>query len=93
MRIATLIGLACMAGTLIGCASMRSSSPGRSVDFVASNPDSVLLDFAARPEGELTVANATADQQCQLFHRSGATLESLNVRDAGIIRGTYRCRN
>jgi len=93
MRIATLIGLVCMAGALSGCGMCRTASgSGTSVEFVASNPDSVLLDFRARPPGELTAANATADQQCQLFNRPGAVLESLNVRDEGVIRGAYRCR-
>jgi hypothetical protein len=90
MRIATIVSLAFMAGALTGCGS---SGSGHSIEFVASNSDSVLLDFAARPAGELVAANETATQQCNLFHRSTAVLESLNVRDEGTIRATYLCKN
>jgi hypothetical protein len=91
MRIATIFSVIFVAGALSGCG--YHGAPGGSVAFVASNSDSVLLDFAARPPGELVAANDTATQQCQLFHRSTAVLESLNVRDEGIIRATYLCRN
>jgi hypothetical protein len=90
MRIATIVSMIFVAGALSGCGN---GAPGHSVEFVASNSDSVLLDFAARPPGELVAANDTATQQCQLFHRSSAVLESLNVRDGNIIRATYLCRN
>jgi hypothetical protein len=88
MRIATIASLICLAGVLVGC----SHGPGGSVEFVASNPDSVLLDFAARPPGELAIANDTATQQCQLFSHRSAVLEALNVRDEGVIRATYLCQ-
>jgi hypothetical protein len=91
MRIATIVSVICVAGALTGCG--YSGAPGGSVEFVASNSDSVLLDFAARPPGELAAANDTATQQCQLFHRSAAVLESLNVRGGNTIRATYLCRN
>ncbi|MGA3004400.1 MAG: hypothetical protein ABSE20_22020 [Acetobacteraceae bacterium] len=87
MRTAARICLMLMAGALAGCQSSNG------VEFVASNPDSVLLDFRANPPGELTTANDTAAQQCQIFNRRTAVLESLNVRDAGVIRATYLCRN
>ena len=48
---------------------------------------SVLLDFPANPPGELTTANDTAVQQCQIFNRRTAVLESLNVRDEGVDPG------
>ncbi len=59
---------------------------------MSSSPDTVLLDFAARPPGELEAADATAVQQCQLFHRNGAIRESLTIRREGVIRATYVCR-
>jgi hypothetical protein len=86
MRIATILSVLCVAGALAGCGSSG-------VEFVASNPDSVLLDFPASPPGQLVTVNDTALQQCQLFNRHTAVLESLNVRDAGVIRATYLCRN
>jgi hypothetical protein len=103
MRIATVAGLLCVAGALGGCGSNVSvfspsswfagtARPGQTVEFVSSNPDSVLLDFGARPSGELAFASDTATQQCHLFHRGDATLESLNVRSEGTVRATYLCR-
>jgi len=86
MRTATIVSLIFMAGALSGCAS------GNGIEFVASNPDTVLLDFAARPTGQLVTANETATQQCQIYSRRTAVLESLNVRDEGIIRATYICK-
>ncbi len=91
MRTATIVSLICVAGALIGCDG--GSGNGRTVEFVASNPDSVLLDFRARPVGELAYANETATQQCQIFHRNVAVLESLNVRRGNTIRATYLCKN
>jgi hypothetical protein len=88
MRIAAVVGLIVVAGALSGCAG----SAGHSVEFVASNSDSVLLDFNARSPGELSYANETAAQQCQIFARPVAVLESLNVRREGTIRATYLCK-
>ena len=96
MRTVTIVSLLCLAGALSGCnaGGMFSSRPsGNSVEFVASNTDSVLLDFAANPPGELAAANQTAAEQCQIFSRSTAVLESLNVRGEGTIRATYLCKN
>lgn len=94
MRIATIVSLVCVAGALTGCGIFSSSTPGHTVEFVASNPDSVLLDFGARPPGELVAANDTATQQCQIFSRKTAVLESLNTRGEGrTIRATYLCKD
>jgi hypothetical protein len=87
MRTAARICLILMAGALAGCQSSNG------VEFVAANHDSVLLDFSANPPGGLTTANDTATQQCQIFNRRTAVLESLNVRDEGVIRATYLCKN
>jgi hypothetical protein len=92
MRIATIVSLLCAAGVLSGCGMFQSSHSGGSVEFVASNRDSVLLDFAGKPAGELMAANDTATQQCQIFSRGTAVLESLNARNDGMIRATYLCR-
>jgi hypothetical protein len=89
MRTATIVSLICVAGALGGCGWNRSG-----VEFVASNPDSVLLDFPAAPPGDLAAANDTATQQCQIFSRRTAVLESLDVRgEGGLIRATYLCRD
>ena len=87
MRSTAGICLMLMAGALAGCQSHSG------VEFVAANPDSVLLDFPANPPGGLTTATDTATQECQIFNRRTAVLESLNVRDEGVIRATYLCRN
>lgn len=91
MRNATIASLVCMVAALSGCNA--ASGPGNSVAFVASNPDSVLLDFSARPQGELVFANEAAAQQCQIFNRRTAVLESLNIRNDSTIRATYLCKN
>lgn len=93
MRAATLVILSGAAGALTGCASgMNGARHGQTVEFVASNADSVLLDFGFRPEGEMSYAQAAADQQCGIFHRDMAVLESLNTRGDGRIRATYLCK-
>lgn len=92
MRTATIVSLICVAGALSGCGMNFSMAPGHTVEFVASNPASVLLDFSGRPPGELVVANDIATQQCQIFSSKTAVLESLNVRDEGKIRATYLCK-
>lgn len=95
MRIATVVGLFCVAGALTGCSTFNSmfssAKPGSTVEFVSSNADTVLLDFGARPAGEVTYAGQVAAQQCKLFGRGGAALESLTVRTEGTIRATYLC--
>jgi len=87
MRTATIVTLICMAGALGAC------SHGGPIEFVSSNPDSVLLDFAASPPGLLTASNDAATQQCQIYTRRTAVLEALNVRgQGGTIRATYLCK-
>ena len=98
MKTATIVVLSGMAGILTGCGGfdsypgMNAGKAGRTVEFVASNADSVLLDFSARPEGELNYAQSAANQQCGIFHRNVAVLESLNTRSDGRIRATYLCK-
>lgn len=87
MRTATIVTLLCMAGAVVGCSH---TGP---VEFVSSNPDSVLLDFVAKPPGQLSAANDTATQQCQIYSPKTAVLESLNTRgEGGLIRATYLCQ-
>jgi hypothetical protein len=94
MRIAILAGLVCSVGALGGCGASgqwaSAGTPG-GVQFVSSSPDAVLLDFVARPPGGLAKANESASQQCHMFHRGEALLESLNVRDGATIRASYVC--
>lgn len=92
MRKATVATLICLAGALAGCSYVPSgSTPGSTVDFVSANADSVLLDFNANVKGELDASREIATQQCGIFHRGAASLESLNVRTPGTIRAAYRC--
>jgi len=86
MRIATIVGLFCVAGALTGC------SGGHNIEFVASNPDSVLLDIRGYPQGDLAVVNSAATQECQVYSRRLAVLESLNVRNDHWFRATYLCK-
>ncbi len=93
MRTATIVSLICVAGALSGCGHrMMSSQPGSTVEFVASNPDSVLLDFRGPPPGELAAVTEAATQQCQIYSQNVAVLESLNVRRDDTIRATYLCK-
>ena len=98
MKTATIVILSCVAASLCGCERVNTMfgmgpfTPGRTVEFIASNPDSVLLDFASRPEGELAYAQDVANQQCNIFHRNLAVLESLNTRSDGRVRATYVCK-
>ena len=93
MKTAMLVILSGAAAALTGCAyDMNAARPGRTIEFVASNADSVLVDFGFRPEGEMSYAQAAADQQCGIFHRDMAVLESLNTRGDGRIRATYLCK-
>lgn len=97
MKTATLAILGCVAASLCGCDTMGSmigmgpDRAGRTVEFIASNPDSVLLDFASRPPGELAYAQDVATSQCGIFNRHAAVLESLNTRSDGRVRATYAC--
>jgi hypothetical protein len=88
MRTAAIVSLLCVAAAVSGC----NTYSGHSVEFVSSNPDSVLLDFNGKPTGELSAANEAAVQQCHIFTNRTAVLESLNVRDGDTIRATYLCK-
>jgi hypothetical protein len=93
MRTATFASLVFMAAALSGCSSGgMAPSSGQGIAFVASNSDSVLLDLSARPPGDLTAARDAAAEQCRIFNRNTAVLESLNTRSEGTIRATYLCR-
>jgi hypothetical protein len=88
MRTATIVSLICAAAALSGCGWQ-----GHNVEFVASNPESVLLDIPSRPPGELVVANEAATEQCRIYSPRTAVLESLNTRgEGGVIRATYLCK-
>ena len=49
MRTATIVSLICVAGALSGCGGVLRT--WQIVEFVASNPDSVLLDFRGEAAG------------------------------------------
>ena len=50
MKAATIAILCGVAAALGGCGGPDRGG-GSTIDFIASNPDSVLLDFGARPPG------------------------------------------
>lgn len=95
MKAATILIVGLAAGALAGCSYMHrmvDSSPGNTVEFVAGNDSSILIDFNNDSPGELKYADAMAKDKCMLFSKSSATLESLNPRgDADVMRATYLC--
>jgi hypothetical protein len=88
MRTATIVSLICLAVALTGCGGSSGS-----VEFIAANSDSVLLDYSEKTPTDLITVSDTATQECQIFHRSTAVLESLNKRGEGKIRATYLCKS
>jgi hypothetical protein len=71
---------------------MFNHNPGYSVEFIAGNPTSVLIDFAHGSDQELDAAHTLAVNRCALFGRTGgAVLDSINPRSNGLDRATYLC--
>jgi len=87
--------LICAAAALSACSAggMSPSGPSQGLTFVASNSDSVLLDYPPGRPDLLAAAYQTATQQCQFFNKRAAVLESLILGDRGVIRATYLCQN
>ena len=95
------IRLTLIVGTALACTSCAKTGtvnqsftqgPGYSVEFIAGNPTSVLIDFAHGSD-ELDAAHTMAVNRCALFGRSGgAILDSINPRSDGVDRASYLCQ-
>ena len=75
-----------------GLRKLFSHGPGYSVEFIAGNPTSVLIDFAHGSDQELDAAHTLAVNRCSLFSRNEAVLDSINPRSDGMDRASYLCQ-
>jgi hypothetical protein len=93
-----LMALTWIGGLCAGCASVDQVNPfqprqaGYSTEFIAGNPNNVLIDYAQGSDQELDAARKLADNRCALFGRNHAVLESVDVRGDGKDRATFLCQ-
>ena len=66
--------------------------PGHTAEFVSGSASSVLIDFSNSPAGELKYAEAMANDNCAIFGKSSARLESINPRSDDKMRSSYICQ-
>jgi hypothetical protein len=97
MKPVTFVILFGAAGVLTACSGLQNlglgkPKPGQSVEFIAGNPSSVLIDYDTSPPGELQYATSMAIEKCKIFDRSTAVLAGLNTRDDGRMRAEYTCK-
>jgi hypothetical protein len=95
LAVVALSGASCGIGQTISTTVNKTivHRPGYSVEFVAGNPTSVLIDFAHGSDQELDVAHTLAVNRCALFGRAGgAVLDSINPRSDGVDRASFLCQ-
>ncbi len=95
LAVVALSGASCGIGQTISTTVNRTimHRPGYSVEFVAGNPTSVLIDFAHGSDQELAGAHTMAVNRCALFGRTGgAVLDSINPRGDGVDRASFLCQ-
>jgi hypothetical protein len=99
------IGLAMLMGVAVaasGCARVQSAGdsisglfnkkPGYSVEFIAGNSYTVLIDYARGSDTELQEATKLANNRCGLFGQHTAVLESINPRSDSKARASFLCQ-
>ncbi|MGE0417408.1 MAG: hypothetical protein AB7O80_11420 [Acetobacteraceae bacterium] len=93
-RSVAVVLLGCTVALLAACDARTGAgtAPGSSVEFVAANSSTVIVDFARGAESEIDVAKQLATEKCKLFGGNGVVLESLNVVANGKERATFLCR-
>lgn len=93
-RITVVIIFCCVAGLTAGCdqAGGQAMQPGHSVQFIAANRSTVLIDYARESASELDVARRVAAEKCAIFGGNRVVLESLNLRGGGQERATFVCQ-
>jgi hypothetical protein len=91
LAVVALSGASCGIGQTINKTIVHR--PGYSIEFVAGNPTSVLIDFAHGSDQELDAAHTLAVNRCALFGRAGgAVLDSINPRSDGVDRASFLCQ-
>ena len=75
--------------TALLAAGMAGAS---SVEFVAANSSTVLIDYARGNPADGEAAKQMAVEKCTLFGGRTAVLESLNVRGDGKERAAFLCQ-
>lgn len=73
-----------------GCA--QQGGTGSTVEFVAANSSTVIIDYARGSTGDVDLAKQMAVEKCALFGGRTAVLESLNVRGDGKERASFLCQ-
>lgn len=97
-RVTGLAVTALMGGICVGCATMDTMNPfqprqpGYSTEFIAGNATTVLIDYAQGSDTELEAARKLAVNRCGLFGRTGAVLQSVDLRGDGKSRATFLCQ-
>jgi hypothetical protein len=99
------IGLVVLVGVAVaasGCSRVKTAGgyvsgifthkPGYSVEFIAGNSYSVLIDYARGSDTELQEATKLATNRCELFGRASAVLESINPRSDDKARASFLCQ-
>lgn len=98
MKATTVLIAGLSVSTLTSCGAYHyarnviAPKPGYTVEFVAGNTSSVLIDYDSRRSGELKYADAMGKDKCVLFGKSSAVLESINPRGDDRMRASYLCQ-
>ncbi len=74
-----------------GC-NQPGAAGASSVEFVAANSSTVLVDYARGNAADGEAAKQMAVEKCTLFGGRTAVLESLNVRGDGKERAAFLCQ-
>lgn len=75
-----------------GCNQSGGMAGASSVEFVAANSSTVLIDYARGNTADGDAAKQMAVEKCTLFGGRTAVLESLNVRGDGKERAAFLCQ-
>ncbi len=93
-RSVAVVLLGCTVSLVAGCDGSwtTNSAPGSSVQFIAANSSTVVIDYARGVNTELDIARQVAVEKCALFGGKAAVLESLNTVAGGKERASFLCR-
>jgi hypothetical protein len=93
MRAAAVMMFGATALLAAGCNQYGGMAGGASsVEFVAANSSTVLIDYARGNTADGDAAKQMAVEKCALFGGRTAVLESLNIRGDGKERAAFLCQ-